>query len=64
MKEFFKNFVFGDEEPKKGTVRIETALSRVKFEAELQNLDDYNRAIKLLREERDILFPGGGMFEK
>ena len=64
MIAFLRNFIFGDEEPTKGNVKIVTALNRVKFEAELQNVDDYNRAIKLLREERDILFPGGGMFEQ
>ena len=56
IKERLKEFVFGEEEIH-GRVDIVTGRGRVTFSAELVNIDDYNRAIDLLLEERDILFP-------
>lgn len=56
IKERLKAFVFGEEEIH-GRVDIVTTRGRMNFSAELVNVDDYNRAIDILVEERGILFP-------
>lgn len=56
LSERVREFIFGDD-AEVGRVSIVTTRGRVKFHAELRNADDYDRAIGLLVEEREILFP-------
>lgn len=61
IERFIKTYVVvqdvvqDEEEP--GKVTIITTRGRMRFFAELINVDDYNRAIDILVEERGILFP-------
>lgn len=57
----FKRFAFGEDEVEeqeqiKGKLYLQTPKSRVKFESELKVEDDFDRAIKLLTHEKEILF--------
>lgn len=54
---FFKTYALAEEEEQPGEVNIITTRGRMKFSAELIDVDDYNRAIDILIEERGILFP-------
>lgn len=56
-----KKFAFGEDEVEeqeqiKGKLYLQTPKSRVKFESELKVEEDFDRAIKLLTHEREILF--------
>jgi len=57
IKRFFKTYVVAQDEEEPGKVTIITTRGRMRFFAELINVDDYNRAIDILVEERGILFP-------
>lgn len=57
IERFIKTYVVVQDEEEPGKVTIITTRGRMRFSAELINIDDYNRAIDLLLEERDILFP-------
>lgn len=57
----FKKFVFGEDENEvqeeiKGKLFLKTPKSRVKFESELKVEEDFDRAISLLTNEKNILF--------
>lgn len=55
----FRTYALAEDEDEEqhGEVNIITTRGRMRFSAELINVDDYNRAIDLLIEERGILFP-------
>ena len=57
MERFIKTYVVVQDEEEPGKVTIITTRGRMRFFAELINVDDYNRAIDILVEERGILFP-------
>ena len=52
-----KPYIVAEDSDEPGKVYIVTQNKRVEFRANLDNYDDFNRAIDLLIEERDILFP-------
>ena len=57
IERIFKTYALAEEDEQYGEVNIITTRGRMRFSAELINVDDYNRAIDLLLEERGILFP-------
>lgn len=55
MKGFLRKFIFGeDEEP--GKIKIVTPNGRMKFEADFNTREDFERALNLIKEESNIMF--------
>lgn len=55
MIRFLRKFIFGeDEEP--GKIRIVTPNGRMKFEADFNTREDFERALNLIKEESNIMF--------
>lgn len=55
MNKFLRKFIFGeDEEP--GKIKIITPNGRMKFVADFNTREDFERALHLIREEMEIMF--------
>lgn len=56
MKEFLKRFIFGEEDDEPGKITIITPKGRMKFKADFNNREDFERALHLIEEEMEIMF--------
>lgn len=55
MIKLLRKFIFGeDEEP--GKIKIVTPNGRMKFEADFNTREDFERALNLIKEESNIMF--------
>lgn len=55
MIRFWRKFIFGeDEEP--GKIKIVTPNGRMKFKADFNTREDFERALNLIKEELNIMF--------
>ena len=58
MNKLLRKFIFGeDEEP--GKIYIVTPNGRMKFKANLNTREDFERALNLIKEESNIMFDNG-----
>ena len=55
MGNFLRKLIFGEDETL-GKITIVTPNSRMKFEADFNDRKDFERAIKLIEEEMEIMF--------
>lgn len=55
MNKFLKRFIFGeDDEAQPGKICI--VMAQMKFEADFNNLKDFERALHLIQKEMEIMF--------